>query len=93
MLKKANAIVKYTHKSNMGTEVLDDNNEKKLRTAVPTRWNSQLTSVQSVLACKKDSLDQLDTKHKLTSRDRDMLTEFVVIMQPFAEATDARQRQ
>ena len=86
---RASAIVSHVRKSTVATEHLEG--ELKLQAAVPTRWNSQVKMVRSVLAIPSDRLDTIEATRKLTSVDRDVLQEFVEIMTPFEEATDRTQ--
>ena len=85
----ASAIVSHVRKSTVAIEHLEG--ELKLQAAVPTRWNSQVKMVRSVLAIPSDRLDTIEATRKLTSVDRDVLQEFVEIMTPFEEATDRTQ--
>ena len=64
--------------------------ELKLQATVPTRWNSQVKMVRSILAIPNDKLDALETTRKLTAIDRDVLQEFVEIMTPIEEAHKAK---
>ena len=64
--------------------------EKRLQSSVPTRWNSQLLMIKSILAVDKDKLNSLDTT-KLASYELNSLKDFVEILSPFEEATNIAQ--
>lgn len=58
VLTKAAKIVTYVRKSVHATEVLQDFN--RLQAANATRWNSQLTMINSVLNIPEDKLNMID---------------------------------
>ena len=76
-IAKASSIVNHVRKSTVATEILED--YKMLQTAVPTRWNSQLMMVRSVLAIPKEKLDAIGHT-KLSPNEREVLSEFVDII-------------
>jgi len=91
------SIVNSIRKSTIATEILhgDDHN---VRAANVTRWNSQLKMVRSVLNDPEEKLKDtvralpgLVASRTLTTLERRILTEFVMIMEPFQEATDCLQ--
>ena len=70
VISKASAIVAFVHKSTLGTDLLEG--LPKLQTATPTRWNSEVKMIRSLLKIPQDKLDNLETV-KLTSHDRAVL--------------------
>ena len=69
-------------KSTVATEQLEG--ALKLQTTVPTRWNSQVRMVRSILAIPNDKLDALEATRKLTAIDSEIMT-------PIEEAIDRTQ--
>ena len=63
---------------------------KRLQSSVPTRWNSQLLMIKSILEVDKDKIDSLDTA-KLASYELNSLKYFVEIISPFEGATSIAQ--
>ena len=70
VISKASSIVAFVHKSTLGTDLLDG--LPKLQTATPTRWNSEVKMIRSLLKIPQDKLDNLETV-KLTSHDKAVL--------------------
>ena len=75
-------------KSTVATDALIG--ENRLQSSVPTRWNSQLIMIKSILKVDQDKLNALDTA-KLAAYERNTLRYFVEILSPFEEATDIAQ--
>ena len=89
VIGKASNIVYHARKSTISTELLEGH--RKLQAANVTKWNSEITMIQSVLRIPQETLDQLDTTHKLTHHDRILLGELCEILAPFEAATDFTQ--
>ncbi|KAK2192686.1 hypothetical protein NP493_25g04019 [Ridgeia piscesae] len=81
VIGKASNIVSHARKSTISTELLEGH--RKLQAANVTRWNSEITMIRSVLRIPQETLDQLDTMHKLTHHDRILLGELCEILAPF----------
>ena len=89
VIGKASNIVYHARKSTISTELLEGH--RKLQAANVTKWNSEITMIRSVLRIPQETLDQLDTTHKLTHHDRILLGELCEILAPFEAATDFTQ--
>ena len=53
VISKVSTIISYVHKSCIATEILSDEN--------PTRWNSQIIMIKSILKVDKEKLSTLNT--------------------------------
>lgn len=84
-ISKCNNIASRVHKSTLISEQLET--ERRILSANKTRWHSNIMCVRSVLRVSKDKLDQLDIGVKLTTIDRNILEDFLVVMEPFEEVT------
>ena len=89
VIGKASNIVSHARKSTISTGLLEGH--RKLQAANVTRWNSEITMIRSVLRIPQETLDQLDTMHKLTHHDRILLGELCEILASFEAATDFTQ--
>ena len=89
VLRKTSTIVSSVRQSTHATDILG---EHRLQAANPTRWNSQLMMITSVLRVSEEKLYSLDLPTKLTQYDRNILTEACDILAPFEEVTDLVQR-
>ena len=89
VISKASSIVSHVRKSTVSSEILES--YRKLQAANATRWNSGLAMIRSLLRIPQDTLDQLDTTHKLSHHDRILLSELCDILSPFEAATDFTQ--
>ena len=88
IFSKVSTIISHVRKSTVATDVLIG--ENRLQSSVPTRWNSQLIMIKSILKVDQDKLNALDTA-KLAAYERNTLRDFVEILSPFEEATDIAQ--
>jgi len=91
VLAKCAKVVSNARKSTKATDIFDACGCKVLQKACPTRWNSQVKMIKSILCCDSGILDQLDKAPKLTSQDRKILSELVEILAPFESVTDQLQ--
>ena len=67
-------------------------NEKELVQANATRWNSKTKMVRSVLECPAEKLVEAVEKGPILSAfDRQILSDFLEVLEPFEEATDLTQ--
>ena len=89
IISKCSKMVCYVRKSTVATEQLEE--EKRIQAANETRWNSQLKMICSILAVPNSMLVELETPHKLTTHERNVLQELVNILIPLEEATDYAQ--
>ena len=90
LLQKVAKIVAHIRKSQHATEMLEG--ERRVQVKNATRWNSELTSIKSILRVPEDKLNSLDTVH-LTTYERKMLEDLVKLLSPFQEATNLTQGQ
>ena len=88
VVSKVSTIVSFVHKSTVAAEILEG--EKRLQSSVPTRWNSQLIMIKTILEVDTDKLESLDTT-KLASYELNSLKDLVEILSPFEEATNIAQ--
>jgi len=89
-LRKSSPIVSAVRKSTHATDVLEG--QHRIQTANATRWNSQLKMIRSVLRVPEDKLNSLNVGTKLTTYDRNILSEPCDILAPFEEVTYIVQR-
>ena len=90
-IAKCKAAAAHVHKSTVSSDKLED--EKRLLTAVNTRWYSTFYCVRSVLNVPREKLDALDLAKKLTTSDRKLLKEFIDIMDMFVEINRSMQAE
>lgn len=64
-LTRAGSIITHVQNSCISTELLEENNVRKLQAANTTRWNSQLTAIELLLGVPADLLQELDPRHCL----------------------------
>lgn len=88
VISKVSTIISYVHKSCIATDILSG--ENRLQSSVPTRWNSQIIMIKSILKVDKEKLNTLNTA-KLASYELNSLRDFVEILSPFEEATKIAQ--
>ena len=88
VISKVSTIVSHVRKSTNATDTLIG--ENRLQSSVPTRWNSQLIMIKSILKVDKNKINTLDTA-KLAAYERNTLNDFVEILSPFEEATNIAQ--
>ena len=81
-------VILYVHRSCIVTDILSD--ENRLQSSVPTRWNSQIIMIKSILKVNKEKLNTLN-KAKLASYELNSFRDFVEILSPFEEATKIAQ--
>ena len=81
VLSKASSIVSYVRTSIHSSEFLET--EKRLQTPNATRWNSQLTTIRSLMNFPLENLNSLKTQQYLTTYDRNILQDLT----PFEKAT------
>ena len=89
LLKKVNKVVSHIHMSTVATDFLQG--EPRPSTANSTRWNSQLKAVQSLMRIDKkklDSIPSLSPQLLLSVKERQILAEFIELMDPFEEVTN-----
>jgi hypothetical protein len=96
-LEKVSAIAKLSHTSNKFAEKLELM-KVSIPRAVITRWNSQFLTVERILAIPTFKLNeilvQLKQKHLcLSTRDLDVLNEFISVLTLLAEVTTKTQQQ
>lgn len=77
ILSKVSTIVGHVRKSTIATELLE--NECRVQAACPTRWNSQLAMVRSVVDIPANKLNEA-CPTKLSGKEREQLDEFIKIM-------------
>ena len=88
-IARASQIVNHVRRSHTSSQLLKEYN--KLKANIPTRWNSQIKMVRSVLEIPADIIDTVPSTVKLGAADRQILDEFIYIMRPFEMATDINQ--
>ena len=86
VLAKAANIVSHVRKSQVATELLES--ERRLQCQNATRWNSEVTSIKSILRVPEDKLRSRDSAPQLSAYDRKILQDMVTILQHFQEATN-----
>lgn len=86
VLAKAATIVSHVRKSQVATELLESERRLQFRNAF--RWNSEVTSIKSILRVPEDKLKSIDGVPRLTAYERKTLQDMVEILQPFQEATN-----
>ncbi len=92
VISKCAKLVSFVHKSTIATDSLEG--EKRLQSYTPTRWNSQVKMLKSVLAIPQEKLDELEDKApKITVHERKLMSDIVEILIPFEEATDFAQTE
>lgn len=85
VISKAAKIAVRVRKSVMATDILEG--EKRIHSANPTRWNSQLILIQSILEIPEDKMNKLEACPKLTAYERKLLMEICEMLRPFQPAT------
>lgn len=88
---KISKIVASVRKSTLASDILE--NECRLQQACPTRWNSQLSQIRSILAVSEDKLTAACKAHILTKYERNLLEDLVCILSPFEAATKMTQQE
>ncbi|KAJ8273908.1 hypothetical protein GJAV_G00106820 [Gymnothorax javanicus] len=88
VIKKVSKIVSHCRKSTKSSELLEGHT--KLQLANATRWNSQVSMVQSLPKLPAATLDQIkaNAEISLSAYELQLCTELVDILQPFQLATD-----
>ena len=89
VIAKASSIVGCVRRSTINTEMLEEC--RKLQASNITRWNSELTMIQSLLRIPHEKIDELNLAHKLSQYERIILTELCDLLAPFGTATDYTQ--
>ena len=89
VIAKASSIVGCEGRSTISTEMLEEC--RKLQASNTTRWNSELTMIQSLLRIPHEKNDELNLAHKLSQYERIILTELCDLLTPFGTATDYTQ--
>ena len=84
VLSKASGIVSHVRKSTLSPEILES--EKRLKATNVTRWNSQLSTIHSILRIPEEKHESFNTHH-LTPYDWKIFEELVQILTPFETAT------
>ena len=87
---KAAKIVSHVRRSILASDKLE--NECRLQTACPTRWNSQLYMIQSVLSVGEEKLNEASPNIQLSKYERNILEDLVQIFKPFELATKRTQQ-
>ena len=90
-ISKASAQVSFVRKSTRASDILED--YCRLQAANITRWSSQTISIRSVLKIPQSKLDAIGCPHRLTTYERNILTDLLEILTPFQIATDLLQGQ
>ena len=90
-ITKASTIARKLRKSGIATDTLEHG--PRVQTACPTRWNSEVKMIRSVLAQDSTKLDQLDNIPQLSQHERNILQDLLDTLQPFEDATDKLQGQ
>lgn len=90
-MQKASRLVSFARRSTIAADVLDG--EKRLPSGCPTRWNSQVIMISSVLCISEEKLSKVDGAPPLDTFDRNVLQDVVSLLQPFVEITDTAQLQ
>ena len=85
VISKASNIVSHIRKSIHATDIFEG--EKRLQAANPTRWNSQLKMIRSVLEAPDEKIKLLDVQ-QLTAYEENILHGLCIILTPFEEATN-----
>ena len=88
VIAKVSKLVSHCRKSTISNELLEGHT--KLQLANATRWNSQLTMLQSLLRIPADVLAKIqdNASISLTAYELKLISELVEILQPFQIATD-----
>jgi hypothetical protein len=86
LLKKCQALAKYSHKSSKIVELLEELN-KHINKMTITRWNSEFLLIKSILSIGKTDLESItslmDNPIKFSNNDFIGLEELVDILEPF----------
>lgn len=86
----ASKVVSHVRKSLLASEKLED--ERRLQTPCPTRWNSQLYMIKSILAVPEEKLREACPNTQLSKHERNILEDLVQILKPFKLATKKTQQ-
>ena len=88
VIAKVSKLVSHCRKSTISPELLEGHT--KLQLANATRWNSQLTMLQSLLRITADVLAKIqdNASISLTAYELKLISELVEILQPFQIAND-----
>jgi len=89
LLKKVNKIVAHIHMSTIATDHLQGQPRPSIANA--TRWNSQLTAVRGLMKIDKkiiDTIPSLSPQLVLSTKERQILSEFIELLDPFEEVTN-----
>ena len=77
--------------STRASELLEG--EVRLEIANATRWNSQLTMIESLLKVSPETMKEIDFSGKLNSHEENISKDLLEILAPFKWATDMTQGQ
>ena len=91
VLGKISKLVSHVRHSTIACDLLEK--EVCLQAANATRWNSQLTMINSLLRVSPSAMDKLDYHEKLSVYETNITKELVEILTPFQWATDMVQGQ
>ena len=93
IIAKCAKLVLFVHKSTIASDLLEG--ERRLQMSTPTRWNSQLKMLRSILSIPPKKLTDLNDVRapKISNYERKMITELLEILLPFKEATDFAQTE
>ena len=89
VIAKASSIVGWVRRSTINTEMLEEC--RKLQASNTTRWNPELTMIQSLLRIPHEKIDELNKAHKLSHYEWIILTELCDLLTTFGTATDYTQ--
>ena len=77
------------HKSTIATDKLEE--ERRLLTTNTTRWYSSYYCVKSVLRLPKEKFDSMQLPTKLTALDRNILSDWLNVMETFVDTSTTLQ--
>ena len=91
IIAKCAKLVSFVHKSTIASDLVEG--ERRLQISTPTRWNSQLKMLRSILSIPPEKLADLNDVRapKISNYERKMITVLLEILLPFEEATDFAQ--
>ena len=91
VLAKISRLVSHVRHSTHASELLEG--EVRLQIANATRWNSQLTMIESLLKVSPETMKKIDFSGKLNSHEENIAKDLLEILAPFKWATDMTQGQ
>lgn len=89
-IAKASKIASHVRKSTKATMILEG--ERKIQNLNSTRWNTQLSLIESILSITESKLNELDTYH-LSKYERSYLEDVYLLLKPLNTATDMIQKE